>query len=151
MRRFTFRLEKVRDLRKWKEEISQQHFAAAHQRREEARLRLEYAEAEAELHNQQFGDRISKEFRAGDALVEHRSALRLKQNVADHTDKLQQREQEVEQRRGELVEASRDRKAIETLRERRLDEHKKNVERVEQAILDDVAGQRHARAAANRR
>ena len=47
----------------------------------------------------------------------------------------------------EVLEASKNRKALERLREYRLAEHRRESEREEQNFLDDIAGVRHRRSA----
>jgi len=60
--------------------------------------------------------------------------------------KLAQVERDVESARQRLLQSVKERKAIELLKKRRLEEFKQQAERVEADALDEMAVQRHARA-----
>ena len=62
-----------------------------------------------------------------------------------------QLEQAVEETRQRLIEAQRERKALEILRDRRKEEYDREMERVEQAALDDMAIRARARHLAENR
>lgn len=63
--------------------------------------------------------------------------------------KLAQVEREVEAARQRLLQSVKERKAIELLKKRRLEEFKQQAERVEAEALDEMAVQRHARGKLN--
>lgn len=143
MKRFNFRLQKVMEMRQWNEKLSQQRMAEAQRQREEARRNVETAETAVQQHDTELVKQMNRDIQAGDALTHLDYAAKLRGDARAHADTLQEREESVTQRRGELVEASRDKKTIETLRDRRFVEHQKVAQRAEQAILDEIGGQRH--------
>jgi len=143
LKRFNFRLQKVMEMRQWNEKLSQQRMAEAQRQREEARRNVETAETAVQQHDAELLKKMNRDVHAGDALTHLDYGAKLRGDARAHADTLQEREESVTQRRGELVEASRDKKTIETLRDRRFVEHQKVAQRAEQAILDEIGGQRH--------
>ena len=85
---------------------------------------------------------LSAGFRAGDALLGHRYAIRLKREVRDAGDKLVRVKEVVSDRRKELSEAARQKKSLEILRDKRKEEYLVEELRVEQNLLDDEAAHR---------
>lgn len=145
MRRFAFRLERVREYRKWQEKLAQQALADARRRLNNARERLADAEAQAEVHQRALESQIRSGTTAGQALVHQIWALRLRDEVADCEDEVRRREDQTSAQRRELTKASQDRKALELLRERRLSEYRLAEGKAEQAVLDEVAGRLNGR------
>ncbi|MBC7254028.1 MAG: flagellar export protein FliJ [Actinobacteria bacterium] len=142
MKKFSFRLESVRRLRSAVEEERKRAFAAAarlyHREREALRALLE-REGEAR-------ERLAEELAAGcpgevaAALSEflRGNALRIRAQ-AERTEKARLR---MEEERRLLVEASKERKVVDRLRERALERHLYQASREEQGFLDEVAGVR---------
>ena len=150
MKRFNFRLQKVMELRQWNEKLTQQRMAEAKRRHEEARRVLEAAQTAVNSHESELAGRMNGDFAAGEAVAQLAYAGKLRGDVRENTEQLQEREVTLTQRRGELLEASRDRKAIEKLRDRRFIEHQNTVQRLEQAVLDEIGGQRHLKTKSDR-
>jgi len=145
MKKFQFRLEKVLDLRKMTEERAQKRMADAHSARALQEAQCDAAEtALIQEENRLRSERAGK-FKAGDALLGHRFGQHLRVQVHVQTEKLARAEELVGDRRRELAEASRQKKMLETLREKRLEDYVVEGIRLEQAVMDDEAGQRLAR------
>ena len=148
-RPFNFRLERVRALRESFEDQAREELAASlHVRlKGEAMLR-----AASELHaTAQAGRRdtvqlevTGAELRAAHAYMERTSRAREAAEL-----ELDRREAEVDARRTALVAASRDRQVLERLKERRRDDHKRETERVEAGLLDEMAIVTHRRQEAS--
>ncbi len=151
MRRFVFRLRKVMELRRWRERFSQQRLAEAQQEKEQAHQALETALNDLAQQNEDIRGKINSGFNAGDAIIGHRYEQKLQGVASEKSQTLESCQEEVKQRRDELVEASREKQVLETLRDRRLAEYRLKTGRIEQADLDDVAGQRHYRTAKGKR
>ena len=140
---YRFRLERVRALRERSEEQAKQEFAVALQARERCqdevtriRTRIDSAGA-AQLHA------------AADSLRAHQSYReRLEHSLDLELQDLARREAELSERRVELTKASQDLEALERLKEKGLDAHNREAARVEQNMLDEIAGNGYWRRAA---
>jgi flagellar export protein FliJ len=146
--KFRFRLDRVLAVREHEEDRAREGYAE--------RLRLEQQGAERV---QAAAERIA---RAGetqrDAIATARSgaelfaaqAWRERSERARHEAavELAHLRVELERAREALVAAHRDRRALTMLRERRLDEHKREAARREAALIDDMAGRRSPAVAA---
>lgn len=140
---YRFRLERVRALRERREEQVKQEFAVALQAREHrqeevsaTRSRIESARA-AQLHAS------ADELRAHQSYVE-----RLEHKLELELEDLARCEVELSERRVALTKASQDLEALERLKEKGLDDHNREVARVEQNMLDEIAGNGYWRRAA---
>jgi flagellar export protein FliJ len=140
---YRFRLERVRALRERREEQVKQEFAVALQARQQrqdelarTRARIESARA-AQLHA------------AADDLRTHQSyAERLELVLQLELEDLTRCEVELSERRVALTKASQDLEALERLKEKGLDDHNRQAARVEQNLLDEIAGNGYWRRAA---
>ncbi len=131
------------ELRRWRERFSQQKLAEAQVARRKARQDLEHTQEEVSELNKSRRMQMKKGFTAGDALEKARYAQALLSDAAQKTEKLDQTERNVAQRRDDLVEKSRERQVLEKLRERRQNDYLTEVEHEDQMILDDDASRRH--------
>jgi flagellar FliJ protein len=136
---FRFRLERVRALRERTEDEAKQAFAGAmiervrsEQEVEDAAERVAQAR-EAQL-NATVGPVSANDLMARQAYLERSERAHL----ASQED-LGRTEMALEQRRGELTEAARDRQALERLKEHRRVEFEREQARVEAATLDEIA------------
>jgi flagellar protein FliJ len=144
-RPFTFKLERVRALRERKEELAKEELAAslALRLRGEAMLR-----AAAENVEQARGTRRAA---AGEAMTAHE--LQAAQAYLERTQReresasldLDRRDAEVEARRSALQNAAREREVLERLKERRRCEHRREADRRQGALLDEMAINMHRR------
>jgi flagellar FliJ protein len=136
---FRFRLERVRALRERAEDEAKEAFAGAMM----DRLRSEQETEDA-------ADRVAQAREAQlDATAAPMSATELmaRQAYLERSERahqaskedLHRRDQTLEQRRGELTEAARERQALERLKENRRVEFQREQERIEAANLDEIA------------
>ncbi|MDO8184488.1 flagellar export protein FliJ [Conexibacter sp. JD483] len=148
MNQFTFRLERVRALRERSEDLAKQELAGAMTRRGacEARLRETGVELDAARDKQR--DLNAGATSAQDLIARQLYLERVERNRTLGQQELVASEAEVENRRGLLVEAARDRQALERLKERRRLDHARELARVEGAAMDEIALTLHRRRAA---
>jgi flagellar export protein FliJ len=140
---YRFRLERVRALRERREEQAKQEFAVALQARE--RCHDEVARTEARIDSAR-GKQMSA---AGDELQAHQSYMeRLEHALELVRQDLARREIELAERNVALTKASQDLEALERLKEKGLDDHNREAARVEQNMLDEIAGNGYWRRAA---
>jgi flagellar protein FliJ len=145
MKNFHFRLEKVLDLRKMTEEQAQKRMADAHTARALQEQKRDAAETALLTEERRLRSERTGKFKAGEALIGHRIGQQLRVQLHQQNEKLAHAEEVVGDRRRELAEASRQKKMLETLREKRLEDYVVEGIRLEQAVMDDEAGQRLAR------
>jgi flagellar FliJ protein len=136
---FRFRLERVRALREHDEDLAKEALAGALVRRQygetrlvEARRRVAAAQA-AQL------DATARPSTASDLVA--RQAYLERTEVAQHATRhdLDRRERDLVGRRSALTAASRDRQALERLKERRLADHHLEMARLEDQTLGEIA------------
>jgi len=136
-----FRLQKVLDVRELIEKNRQKDFAGA-----KHNLQIENKELE-QLENKRDGftqsmNTVKKaevsQFRGNQAYLET-----LNQAVADKNEMITVLEEELEMKRQHLMDASKNRKALEKLKERKTVEAIHEENRIEQNFIDEIAMQRN--------
>ena len=143
--RFTFRLERVRALRERAEDLAQEEYASSLAHRMEGAAMLRAA---AEVR-----DRARAAARPGadvaltgaELLASQAWLDRLEQTRQAAELELDRRDAEVDARHSALVQAARDRHALERLHDRRRAEHALEAARREGAELDELALAAHRR------
>ena len=139
MGRFQFRLQKVMQARQFKEEIAKKNLAAAQTALKEDLQFLERLEA---LHRDamiQMEAHIEGQVNVADVLLDIAYISSLSEEIAAQQRKIVQRTEEVERKRQMLVEASKDKKMLERIRERRYLAYLQEANRAEQAVIDEIA------------
>jgi flagellar protein FliJ len=145
-RPFTFKLERVRALRERKEELAKEELAAslALRLRGEAMLQAaaESVEQARGLQRAAAGVAMTaQELQAAQAYLERTERERQSAELD-----LDRRDAEVDARRTALQGAAREREVLERLKERRRGEHRREADRREGAVLDEMAINMHRRA-----
>jgi flagellar protein FliJ len=136
---FRFRLERVRALRERAEDEAKQAFAGAMVQRLRSVQEMEDAAKRVEQARQAQLGAAAAPVSAID-LMAHQAYLERSERAHQVSqDDLSRREQFVEQRRGELTEAARDRQALERLKEHRRVEFQREQDRIEVTALDEIA------------
>ncbi len=145
---YRFRLERVRSLRARHEEQAKQNFATALQMRQRSR-ELE-AHAQEQIIEARRGQlRAGGQAGASGDLRAHQLYLeRMEHAHRTALEELARHEQALVQRRVALTRASQDLEALERLKEKGLADHNREAARVEQNLLDEIAGNGHWRRAA---
>lgn len=144
-RPFQFRLERVRALRQSVEDSAKEELAASlsYRLKGEAMLRA----AAERLAGAQDAARPGQGATAtGPQLMALQSYLeRTERARSAAAEDLSRREADVAARRERLIAASRDRQALERLKERRREDHRQQASRVESAAQDEMALAQHRR------
>lgn len=138
MQSFRFRLERVRRVRHLEEKLAQRGLAVARdqERREQAALATEERERDREL--ELLYTRLRGWLDLG-AVTSQRQSWQYRRRAAERqADVLSGARARVEERRCGLVAASRRRRLLDRLRERRLSEYERESERVLQRGLDET-------------
>jgi flagellar FliJ protein len=147
-RPFNFRLERVRALRESFEDQAREQLAASLSTRlkGEAMLRAaseSYAGAQATRRETAALEVSGQDLLAVHAYVERTSRMRQAAEL-----ELDRREAEVDARRSALLAAARERQVLERLKERRAADHRRESNRVEGVLLDEMAINSHRRTGA---
>lgn len=147
-RPFQFRLERVRALRERAEDSAKEELAASlsHRLRGEALLRAaaERVDGALSAHRHAAGVSVS-----GAQLIATQTYLeRAERARVAAAEDLHRREADVEARRGALIEAARERQALERLKERRRADHVAAAGRADGQALDEMALAMHRRRGA---
>ncbi|MCK5118046.1 MAG: flagellar export protein FliJ [Candidatus Latescibacteria bacterium] len=139
MKQFSFRLQKVMDLRKQKERLRQQELAAS--TRQEKTQRAEVTRREES--RLQYGEKIVADSHSGGDLSKTRLYRayqdRLSKEIVEEGLTLQKLEKKTRRSRDILLEASRERKTLESLKERSFTEYQKMERREDQILTDETA------------
>ena len=147
-RPFNFRLERVRALRESFEDQAREELAASMSVRLKGEAMLRAAsERHAAAHDTRRQtaslDMTGQDLLAAQAYVERTSRAREAAEL-----ELGRREAEVDARRTALLAAARERQVLERLKERRAADHKRESNRIEGVLLDEMAISSHRRAEA---
>jgi flagellar protein FliJ len=148
-RPFNFRLERVRALRERFEDQAREDLAASLSVRlkGEAMLRAaseSYSRAQDTRRQTAALEMSGQDLLATQAYIERTSRLREAAEL-----ELDRRDAEVDARRSALLEAARERQVLERLKERRRQDHRRESERVEAGLLDEMAITTHRRLEAS--
>jgi flagellar FliJ protein len=148
-RPFNFRLERVRALRESFEDQAREELAASLSVRlkGEAMLRAaseRHATAQDTRRQTAALELSGQDLLAVQAYMDRTSRARQAAEL-----ELDRRDAEVDARRTALLAAARERQVLERLKERRRKDHKRESERVEGALLDEMAISSHRRAEAS--
>lgn len=148
MPRFRFKLQRVLEIRKHKEELLKNEFAS---------IRREYAHEESILF-----ELISQREREMDGmrrhLLQHTIPLeemlwhytylaKVNAKIHEQKERLQRLKEKMDKIKQRLIVASQEKRIMERLKERRFEDHRRKEERVEEAFLDEIALSMHARGA----
>ncbi len=145
MRRFEFRLRGLHGYRKTLEEAAMREYARALGRLEEQERGLRRLMEERE--------RLAVEMEELKARGEKRLELELYTNymidlgafIRERRAKVEEQRKELEIRRAALMEARKDRKVLDVMREQALEEYRADNRRLEQKAMDEMASARFYR------
>jgi flagellar FliJ protein len=140
---FRFGLERVRELRAHHEERAKEQFAASLSQRVSGEAILRAADERLRVARE---DATPSEGLSVDAttLISRQAWVeRLERTKADAELRLHSFDMELEQRRGALTDASRDRQVLDRLKERQRAAHVRDAARREGAVMDEIAMRTH--------
>ncbi len=140
---FSFRLERILQLRRQKENEEMRKLSSAQKLLQEAqterdRLLQEQLEHETELRTLQQSGRASHTW-----ALYHRHLAHIGQKIIEAEKEIILRQEILTQQRTALIEATQERKVLERLREKQLEDYRLEELRKEQIDLDDIAGKMH--------
>ena len=143
MKRFSFRLERVLELKRQVEKRKKQELAQELQQelslqRHRRRLSSQIERYYHELRKLQRGS-----FKPAETQGYYSHVFFLERKRREVGTHLQRQQRQVVTKRAELVSASRERRLLESVRERRLQEYRKELKRAEAAFLDEMATTRY--------
>jgi flagellar export protein FliJ len=144
---FRFRLERVRAVRERKEKLAQRELANAISRHSSSVTELRTADARLE-HAREQQRSVAEEtaVSATDLLARQTFLERVEAQRRIRARELEQRETEVAQRDAELASAASEHEMLIRLRERHRGEHEREVARLEQGAIDEIAATRFGRS-----
>ena len=139
MKKFQFRLQKVKEIKEEIEKQKMQQLAAA-----QNRVAKEVEKLDVLYTNQTECYQRLEELRSNEKIdcTEMRSCYdflnRLEQDIANQKIRIARANQEVEKRRLILLEAAKERKILDNLKDRQQKVYMSEIARKEQAVLDDL-------------
>lgn len=137
-KKFAFKLDPVLRYRNMIEQNKMKEFAAANRAAEEVRMEQRQIEADRQATQAGIGDLYEGNVPFSEIMEHYRYINILNMNLTMGARKLQQLEKVAEEKRAVYMEARRERRVLEILRERREEEHKKDLEREVQNDLDEL-------------
>jgi flagellar FliJ protein len=150
-RSFTFRLERVLDVRRRTEARAQEALAAGLAALDAGRERLRGAEHTLEAARDAARAAAADSTATGPALIAHQTYIERAERAARACDfDVDRLEADVAGRRVALETAARERQVLERLKDRRLAEHQLEALRAESALIDEMALAVHRRGAGAR-
>jgi flagellar FliJ protein len=139
MKKFKFRLEKLLDAKKAKEKEIQHELAKAIGEQNVFRSKQFEYRAKVEAQKNEFHKRFAeKRVNFSELEMYHRFEVFAGKVIADSQQKIDALEPGINRIRGRLAEASKERRTIEKLKERRFSEWQYNVNRAEDKENDDT-------------
>lgn len=144
MRRFEFSLQKVLDYRQRREEQAIRAFAEAQAQllHEQAVLHKLVVEREECLRRSHRRQRLTVDLLD----VEQTYLSALEERIEAQRERVAEAEKVLEERQEALIEAQRERKALERLREKHYEQWRQEILRIEQKALDELATARSVRS-----
>jgi len=138
MRRFNFRLQRVMEIREMKEKDCQRELARSMEVLNREERQLQNIAGEFQASREGLRRALMKKCTAG--LLNSLNGWRNRQEdeLKVQTAHTNEQKGRVDQKRSALVTASKKKKVLERLRERRLEEHQTESQQEEQAFLDEL-------------
>jgi flagellar FliJ protein len=147
VKRFTFSLETLLRVRRQREELARRDFALALGERTRQEAVLSGIDEEAARARTGLSELVTGRFRLQKVLLYYRYLSGLKLERERGEEKLAELTRVTEEEREKLVQASREKKVVELLREKHYKRYLREADRLEQRELDDVVSSRAARRA----
>jgi len=144
MARFTFRLQSYLSVKEQMEEQKKSEYGQAIIRLEEERQRLLVLQNELEENVRLFKKALTTAIVAVEIRRYNNRLELLKVWIVEQEAKVIAAEQYVEKKRLELVEAMKDRKALETVKERNYEEYLIEEQRADQTVVDGIVSYKYA-------
>jgi len=137
-----FELEQVLKYRLEVERLRKQEFATAKQGFEHAHDELKQEEALAEDLSQEFSQRHSELASIDELRMYTDFFARKREEIKNRKEQLDQLAQVMNERRENLLDATKDKKVLESLKEKKAQEFRQAMDLKEQAFMDEIAVQK---------
>jgi flagellar FliJ protein len=144
MKKFKFRLQRVLETKESEERQKKRELGEKQNLLAQEEAVLTQLLAQIDDHEQKQRHSIEVSSNAGDLLRQHRWQLELNKQKKQQLHNINKCEKEVEKARLALVEATREKRVLEKLKEKQLEEYKKYLTAEEQKVLDDVGARNHS-------
>ena len=146
MKKFKFSLDSVLSYKEQVlEALQNEHAAIMLEVREQEEV-LEAVWQEYRACNAEYSQRKAEGMAITDAMVYQNGLRVLEQDIQRETDKLEELRRKEEKKRQEVVDAKIDTSSIEKLREHKLEDYNKAVQKDEEKLIDEFVSSAHARA-----
>jgi len=144
MAKFAFRLQSYLGVKEQLEEQKKNEYGQAIKRLEEEKERLREMEAELQENIFLFKKALATSIVPQDIQRYNNRIELVKVWIAEQKMHVEAAERFVEEKRLELVEAMKDRKALETVKERNYEDYLKDEQRAEQAVVDGIVSYQYS-------
>jgi flagellar FliJ protein len=138
---FHFKLEKVLEFRRSKEDQARLALAQAQKAHERQQEVLQSLKANLEEHHRKWEEKES--FTMPELWLQEQYTRRLEQDIIDADAELQQLALNLQRRRQEALNRSRDRKLLEKLKDRQAEKHHAEEQHKEQKEFDEASAVRY--------
>ncbi len=145
MKAFRFSLQRVLDARRHKEDVRKRQLAAAKQAELEAQERLRQLQEHNHEVQSALGCHVGRVVKASEMSLYYAYSRQLEERVAQQEKTVAQAAAAVAEKRAELMASTKEKKALEKLKERMKERHQLEAGREEQAQLDEAAARLYAR------
>lgn len=143
----TFELEQVLVYRREMEKLRKQEFAEAKHGLEQADQELKREEKLVEQLSQEF-QRCQQDIGCIDDMRMYSDFFaRKREEIKQHKDRIEQLDYIMNERRADLMEASRDKKVLESLKEKKAEEYRQDMSTKERNFLDEISVQKKVKPA----
>lgn len=138
-------MQSVLEHRKHKEELAQAELAKRFKSEHDCAKQLDWISEEVTARRDQLAERSAQGIPAHEYALAGDYAMTLRIQQMRQISRLGLLKAETELARGKLIMATRDRKALDVLRERHMSQYLENERRIEQIALDEVAVRNYSR------
>jgi len=145
MRGFKFKLQSVLDQRQKKEDILKKELADKKLLFEKQKILMESLKSKLSDTRQEFRDRQNERLKASEAAAYISFFDRIGHEIELQTMKLAELVAEVNRAQERLMEAMKEKKIIEKLRDKQMEEYRTEVNRQEQVFIDEISTVRYRR------
>lgn len=136
---FRFHLQQILDFRRQHEEVKELEFAQASRVLRQEEERLTFFRKRRDHYQQELVDRQTAGMSPGEIAIYHAYAEHMKEKIQWQMEALETARKQVEEKKGELLAAQKDRKILDRLRERKHQAFLLDTKRQERKQLDEVA------------
>jgi len=135
---FVFPLEKVLDYRKKIEHQKTEALSQSRKKKKELEKNLENIEDKKQI----IINGNHKELTINQLSISTDYLTQINEDIEGEEHQINVAEKEIENRLGKLKSASKEKKAVEKLKERKFDEHKKNMKKLDRKKTDEIANRK---------